>query len=76
MVGIFMKENGVGKESGINIDTSIDFASMSSAFIGGTGDFVTLFEPNALEIEKQGKTKLIKIKILIGNQHRIFVVKE
>lgn len=49
-----LQENGVGKESGINIDTSIDFASMSSAFIGGTGDFVTLFEPNALEIEKQG----------------------
>ena len=27
---------------------------MSGAFIGGQGDFVTLFEPNALQIEKQG----------------------
>ena len=26
----------------------------ASAFIGGTGDFVTLFEPVALQIEKQG----------------------
>ena len=38
----------------VNIDTSIAFAAMSSAFIGGQGDFVTLFEPNALQIEKQG----------------------
>ncbi|MDD2378265.1 MAG: ABC transporter substrate-binding protein, partial [Bacilli bacterium] len=36
------------------IDTSIAFAAMSGAFIGGIGDFVTLFEPNALSIEKQG----------------------
>ena len=27
---------------------------MQGAFIGGTGDFVTLFEPNALQIQKQG----------------------
>lgn len=38
----------------VNLDTSIDFASMSGAFIGGTGDFVTLFEPSATEMEKNG----------------------
>lgn len=38
----------------VNIDTSIDFAAMSGAFIGGTGDFVTLFEPTALNLEKEG----------------------
>ena len=27
---------------------------MSGAFIGGTGDFVSLFEPNALQLEQQG----------------------
>ena len=27
---------------------------MSGSFIGGTGDFVSLFEPNALKIEEQG----------------------
>ena len=27
---------------------------MGGAFIGGEGDFVTLFEPNALELEKEG----------------------
>ncbi len=37
-----------------NIDTSVDFASMSGSFIGGNGDFVTLFEPTASELEKEG----------------------
>ena len=27
---------------------------MQGAFIGGTGDFVTLFEPNATSVEKEG----------------------
>ena len=38
----------------VNINTSIEFASLSSAFIGGNGDFVNLFEPNALKLEKEG----------------------
>ena len=38
----------------LNFDTSIAFASMSGAFIGGTGDYVALFEPTALQLEKQG----------------------
>lgn len=41
-------------ESEINIDTSIDFASMSGAFISGNGDYVTLFEPTASQLVKQG----------------------
>lgn len=45
--------NGI-KSSATNIDTSIDFASMSGAFIGGTGDYVALFEPTASELEKEG----------------------
>ena len=48
-----LKEHGINKEE-LTIDTSIAFASMQGAFIGGTGDFVTLFEPNALDVEKQG----------------------
>lgn len=49
-----LKENGINPETDLTIDTSIAFSAMSGAFIGGTGDFVTLFEPNALELEKQG----------------------
>ena len=49
-----LKENGVDPVNDLKIDTSIDFAAMSGAFIGGTGDFVTLFEPQALQVEKEG----------------------
>ncbi len=48
-----INQNGV-KTSETNFDTSIDFASTTGAFIGGTGDFVALFEPSALQLEKQG----------------------
>lgn len=49
-----LKENGINPKKDVNINTSIEFASMGGAFIGGEGDFVTLFEPNALELEKEG----------------------
>ena len=49
-----LKENGIDYEDDVIIDTSIAFNAMSGAFIGGQGDFVSLFEPNALELEKQG----------------------
>lgn len=49
-----LKEHGIHPVKDLDIDTSIAFAAMSGAFIGGIGDFVTLFEPNALSIEKQG----------------------
>ncbi|MBE6144827.1 MAG: ABC transporter substrate-binding protein [Firmicutes bacterium] len=49
-----LKENGIDPKKDLNIDTSIAFAAMQGAFVGGTGDFVTLFEPNALQVEKQG----------------------
>lgn len=51
-------ENALRKKnistSNVNINTTIDFASLSGAFIGGTGDYVNLFEPNATQIEKLG----------------------
>ncbi len=49
-----LSENNIDPKKDVNIDTSIEFASMQGAFIGGTGDFVTLFEPNAFQIEKEG----------------------
>ncbi len=48
-----LNTNGV-KSDEVNLDTSIDFASTSGAFIGGTGDYVSLFEPTASELEKKG----------------------
>ncbi len=49
-----LRQNGIDPKNDVNIDTSVAFAAMSGAFIGGQGDFVTLFEPNALQIEQQG----------------------
>lgn len=49
-----LREHGIDPIKDVNIDTSIAFAAMSGAFIGGNGDFVTLFEPNALQVENQG----------------------
>ena len=46
-----LKEDGIDPKNDLTIDTSIEFAAMSGAFIGGTGDFVSLFEPNALQLE-------------------------
>lgn len=49
-----LRQNGIDPTKDLDIDTSVAFAAMGGAFIGGQGDFVTLFEPNALQIEKQG----------------------
>lgn len=49
-----LKIHGIDPREDVLIDTSIDFASMSGAFIGGQGDFVTLFEPTASMLEEQG----------------------
>lgn len=47
-------ENGIDPRNDLNIDTSVAFAAMSGTFIGGYGDFVTLFEPLASSVEKEG----------------------
>jgi len=38
----------------VNINTSVEFSALSGSFIGGQGDFVNLFEPNATKLEKEG----------------------
>lgn len=49
-----LRQNGIDPKKDLFIDTSVAFAAMEGAFIGGTGDFVTLFEPNATSVEKNG----------------------
>lgn len=48
-----LKQNGIEKKD-LNFDTSIAFAAMSGAFVGGIGDYVALFEPTASQLEKEG----------------------
>ena len=45
--------------SKINVNYSVEFAALSGTFIGGTGDFVNLFEPNATNLEKEGYGKVV-----------------
>ena len=43
-------KNAKGDISKINVNSSIDFASLSGTFISGVGDFVNLFELSAMII--------------------------
>lgn len=45
--------------SKIKINYAVEFAALSGSFIGGTGDFVNLFEPNATALEKQNYGKVV-----------------
>ena len=49
-----LKKNNIDPNTDVYLDTSVAFSAMSGSFIGGNGDFVSLFEPNALELEKNG----------------------
>ena len=39
-----LRKHNIDPKKDIKIDTSIAFAAMQGAFVGGTGDFVTLFD--------------------------------
>jgi NitT/TauT family transport system substrate-binding protein len=50
-----MKQNGVVPGVDATVDTSVQFTMMAGAFTGGSGDYVTLFEPTATEVEQAGQ---------------------
>ncbi len=41
------------------MDDSIQFSAMTGAFVGGTGDYVTAFEPTASMIEAEGQGYIV-----------------
>lgn len=43
----------------VNIRTDVAFNAMAGAFLSGEGDFVTLFEPTATDLVKEGKAYLL-----------------
>ena len=49
-----LTKNGINPKTDVTLDTSVAFSAMQGAFIGGTGDFVSLFEPNATKVEQEG----------------------
>ena len=48
-----LKKNNIDI-SKIDINYSVEFAALSGSFIGGIGDYVNLFEPNATKLVKEG----------------------
>jgi NitT/TauT family transport system substrate-binding protein len=49
------RQHGLLPGTDVDFDTTIQFAAMVGAFISGTGDFVTAFEPTASTIELEGR---------------------
>lgn len=48
-----LKQNGIDPDNELILDTSVAFAAMSGAFIGGQGDFVSLFDVNVTKRKMQ-----------------------
>ena len=54
-----MKENGMNINTDYTLNFDVQFNLMTSAFLQGTGDYCTVFEPTASEYEKQGKWHIV-----------------
>ncbi|NLY18035.1 MAG: ABC transporter substrate-binding protein, partial [Clostridiaceae bacterium] len=54
-----LKQNSIIPFEDVEIDTSIQFALMGGAFLSGQGNFVTLFEPVASSVEREGKGYIV-----------------
>ncbi|MDD2497937.1 MAG: ABC transporter substrate-binding protein [Desulfitobacteriaceae bacterium] len=54
-----LKKNGLTVGEDVFIDTTMQFAAMPGAFIGGKGDYVIIFEPTASSMEKEGKAYIV-----------------
>lgn len=50
-----VKQHGLTPGVDVEFDNSVQYAAMTGAFVGGTGDYVTAFEPTASTLEKEGK---------------------
>ena len=50
-----IKKNGLDPHTDMNFDNSISFDAMTAAFLGGVGDYVTIYEPTATMVENEGK---------------------
>ncbi|HLR20912.1 MAG TPA: ABC transporter substrate-binding protein [Tissierellaceae bacterium] len=49
-----LKSNDLNLDKDVNVRTDIQFEAMAGAFLSGEGDYVTLFEPVASSLEKEG----------------------
>ena len=54
-----LRENGIDPATDTTLDNSVQYAMMTAAFTGGTGDYVTAFEPTASMLEQQGQGYIV-----------------
>lgn len=54
-----LRNNGLNPGKDVKIDTTMQFAAMPGAFLGGQGDYVIVFEPTASQMEKEGKAYIL-----------------
>ena len=54
-----MRQNGIIPNEDATVDTSVQFNMMAGSFTGGNGDYVTLFEPTATQMELEGKGYIV-----------------
>lgn len=54
-----IKQHGLNPATDMNFDNSISFEAMTGAFVGGLGDYVTIFEPTATTLEMEGKGYIV-----------------
>lgn len=54
-----LRNNGLNPGKDVMIDTTMQFAAMPGAFLGGQGDYVIVFEPTASQMEKDGKAYIL-----------------
>ena len=50
-----LRQYGLTPGVDVTVDTSVQFNMMAGAFTGGQGDYVTLFEPTATQVEAAGQ---------------------
>ena len=50
-----IKSHGLIPGEDLNVRTDVQFDVLAGAFVGGEGDYVSLFEPVAATLEKEGK---------------------
>lgn len=54
-----LRNHGINTDTDLNFDNSISFDAMTSAFVSGTGDYVTVFEPTATTLEMEGQGHIV-----------------
>ncbi len=53
-----LKENGFTQED-INLNCDVSFNNMTAAFLEGTAEYCTIFEPTASEVQAEGKGYIV-----------------